>query len=193
MILCFINTETPGRFSEAIGIIYIAGIIAKEENKVLTELERFHFIVSPFQKDLIDLEALKIPVAILEQLFDHPYPTSPKAIYEALSGIFSKYCDKYNKSDKMEFVGYNAKFDYDFMKAFWEKNNDKYFDSWFHYPYIDVMQFAIKELYDVRAIIPNFKLRTVCDLLGITAEGNYHNTMTDIEVTKILFEKTFWN
>jgi len=190
MKLCFIDTETTGINPATNGIIQIAGIIAQEENKVITELERFNFNVKPFEKDIIDLEALKVSGVTLEQINDYPLP---KAIYQALTGIFSEYCDKYNKSDKMFFVGYNAKFDYDFMRAFWEKNNDKYFGSWFYFPYIDVMQFAIKELYDVRAMLPNFKLQTVCDLLKVSADGNFHDAMKDIEVTKILFEKTFWN
>jgi DNA polymerase III epsilon subunit-like protein len=84
-------------------------------------------------------------------------------------------------------VGYNARFDADFIRSFFEKCGDQYFGSWFWFPPIDVMNLALIKLMDKRATMPNFKLATVANVLGLEPEGRLHEAHADIRLTQQIF------
>jgi DNA polymerase-3 subunit epsilon len=113
----------------------------------------------------------------------------PHHSYSSFIKMLSKYVNKYDRQDKMFFIGYNARFDFDFMRAWFEKCGDKYFGSWFYFPPIDVMNQAIIQLIHERHLLPNFKLQTVADYLKIEADGKYHDALKDIDITEKLFFK----
>ena len=186
---CFIDTETTGTDSKKNGIIQIAGeIIFADENKTL-ELEskgQFNFSVKPFESDVIEDKALEVNKITREEIatFDEP-----KIVYNKFLPILNANCDQYNKQDKMFFVGYNARFDYDFMRSWFEKNSNQYFGSYFFFPPIDVMNIAIFNCIRERHLLENFKLATVADHLKVSCEGEFHDALKDIIVTKNIFMK----
>ena len=114
---------------------------------------------------------------------------SAREAYATLIEFLSRHCDRYNKADKMHFVGYNARFDYDFMREFFVKNGDSYFGSWFWNPPICVMQAAAWMTMRVRGALPNFKLETLCKCaeLGWDVSGA-HDANYDITQTLELFK-----
>lgn len=118
---------------------------------------------------------------------------APGLVYKSFISMLGKYCDKFNKEDKLFFTGYNARFDYDFMRAWFNKCGDKFFGSWFYFPPIDVMNQAIIKLIQLRHTLPNFKLKTVTEHFGIVPTGDLHNALTDIDITEQLFLKLFNN
>lgn len=185
MYLCFIDTETTGTDPVKNGIIQIAGMVTKFENKELFVLNTFNYKLQPFHNDEINPEALKVTNTTEMELWKRELPTK---VYKKITTIFGDYCSKFDKTDKMIMVGYNAIFDYNMLRSWFEKLGDKYFGSWFHYPPIDVMNMAIVELFPVRNILPNFKLATVADYLSIKPEGELHDAMIDIDLTKKVFE-----
>ena len=192
--LCFIDVETTGTDAKRNGILQIAGeIILLEGLTTGTDkkhnyevVDSFNFNVKPFATDVIEDKALEVNKITREQI--HTFE-NPSASYQGIMNIFCKSVDKYNKKDKYFFVGYNARFDYDFMRAWFEKNGDKYFGSFFYFPPLDVMNAAMWNMIRERKTLPNFKLETVANNLGITLEGNFHDAMKDIQITKEIFFK----
>ena len=182
----FIDTETTGLDPQRHGIIQFAGMILFEENGFYVNKESFDFRLKTFSVDEVDDKALEVNGTSREEIatFRHP-----QDIYVEFSKILCKYCNKFDKEDKMFFVGYNARFAYDFMRRWFEKCGDNYFGSFFFYPPIDVMNLAIVKLMPIRKSLPNFKLQTVTEHFNIVPEGNLHDAFTDIDITRQLFFK----
>jgi DNA polymerase III subunit epsilon len=183
--LCFLDVETTGMSSMKHGIIQIAGIICKDENGVLEEVEEFSFNVAPFPADLIEDEALAISGLSREQIKGF---AAPAEVHKNLTAVFEKHCNKYDKKDKMIFVGYNASFDYGFLRRWFEKAGDKYFGSWFWHPAVDVMSLAMLRMAGVRHELADFKLTTVAAKLGVPLAAA-HTAPADIRATRHVFER----
>lgn len=181
---CFIDTETTGLDCNKNGIIQIAGYIYLNTDGVFELRETFNLKSNVFPSDLIDDKALECNGVSREEIKKYEIP---QLTYVAFLRIIEKYCDKFNKEDKFFFVGYNARFDYDFMRAWFNKCGDKFFGSWFYFPPIDVMNQAIIKLIQLRHTLPNFKLKTVTEHFGIVPTGDLHDALTDIDITKQLF------
>lgn len=192
--LCFIDTETTGVNAKENGIIQIAGEIVLLEGLTTGTngkhnaevVDSFNLRAKPFPRDVVDPKALEVNKVSLDEITQFQEPI---LAYKTLSSLFAKHCDKYDKADKFFFVGYNARFDYDFMRAWWEKNGDNYFGSFFFFPPLDVMNIAIWNLIRERKTLPNFKLETVANHLDLTVEGDFHDAMKDILITKEIFLK----
>ncbi len=180
---CFLDVETTGRNPEKNGVVQVGGIICGLENRSLTELESFNFHIAPFPSDLIEDEALAISGITREQIQKYDLP---KVAHEQLIAVFGKYCDKFNKQDKMLFLGYNVQFDYGFLRSWFTKAGDKYFGSWFWHPPIDVMTLAALHLAPVRHELPDFKLTTVAARLGVKL-SSAHDALSDAMASKEIF------
>ena len=177
----FCDLETTGTDPAKHGIIQIAGaIVIDGEMK-----ETFDWKVRPLRGDMVSPEACKVTGVTIEQMRE--FPEAP-VVFGQLLELLNRYVDKFNKKDKFFFVGFNSTFDDDFLRRFWEKNGDVYYGSWFWWPSIDVAVLAANKLGDARAGMPNFKLTTVAEYLGIKAEGSAHDAGYDIELTRKLYE-----
>ena len=162
-------------------ILTIAGIV-EIDGEVK---EEFYFETQPFDYDNISKEALEINGLNLEQIKTF---SMPKEVYRKLIKIFSKYINRYNKSDKFTVCGHNVRFDLDFLSEFWKKNNDKYFGSWFDYHCIDTVQILQLMQFKKAIEIENCKLVTASQKFGIDLL-NAHNSLADIKATRELFYK----
>ena len=107
--------------------------------------------------------------------------------YNELTKLFGKYIDKFNKNDKFTAIGYNVKFDMDFLSNFFKKNNDKFFGSWISWYALDPMQICF--FYDFIGILKlnNYKLGTVCEHFGIELDA--HDALNDIRATREVMNK----
>ena len=193
--LIFIDVETTGVNPECNGLTQISGCVQVDDQV----MESFDYFVRPFPQDVIESSALEVTGIDRRQLLPPGHPDhlavpgqqfeEPKEIYVHLHTIFKNYVDQYDKSDKFQFIGYNAhSFDMPFMRKFWEKNNDRFFGSWFWYPCLDVMLVWAQILRPVRAELPNFKLATVARHSGIDVDDSrLHDSMYDIELTRQLW------
>ena len=131
----FLDVETTGLDPKRNGIVQIAGLV--EINGRIAK--QFNYNVCPFPDDILDVDALEINKYTKEQIMGFLSPDTVKANIE---GMLDPYVDKYNKMQKFNFYAYNAKFDFDFMWAWWKKTGDNYFGSWFWTPPIDIMALA---------------------------------------------------
>lgn len=181
--LFFYDLETTGINPGRHGIHQISGEIVIDGKSV----ETFDFKVQPNPKAQIEDAALAVGGVTREQIMAYP-PMGQ--VYTQLVTMLAKYVNKYDKTDKFHLVGYNNRgFDDNFFRGFFLQNGDNYFGSWFWADSIDVLVLASTFLADRRADLPNFKLATVADFLGIdTTAGKLHDASFDIYVTKAVFD-----
>ena len=180
----FLDVETTGLDTRSNNIFQICAIITDPQYNIL---EKIDLKFRPFSLDVVSEEALAKTGMTIESLTD--LEMSAREAYVALIEFLSRHCDRYNTADKMHFVGYNVRFDYDFMREFFVKNGDSYFGSWFWNPAICVMQAAAWMTMRVRGALPNFKLETLCKCaeLGWDDSGA-HDANYDITQTLELFK-----
>lgn len=181
--LFFYDLETTGTNPGRHGIHQISGEIVIDGKSV----ETFDFKVQPNPKAQIEDAALAVGGVTREQIMAYP-PMGQ--VYTQLVTMLAKYVNKYDKTEKFHLVGYNNRgFDDNFFRGFFLQNGDNYFGSWFWADSIDVLVLASTFLADRRADLPNFKLATVADFLGIdTTAGKLHDASFDIYVTKAVFD-----
>lgn len=190
---CFIDTETTGVDVAQHGLIQIAGILSERNGEGrFVELDRFNMKMQPFALDKIDGSALQVNGVTVEMFAPtEAYGSTPESQHKELVALLGERISKFDKRDKAFFVGYNARFDYDFVRRWFEKCGDKYFGSWFWYPPIDVMNMAALHLLNRRLDVSNFKLATVAEVLGVKPEGELHDAWTDIQLTQEIFNKLY--
>lgn len=178
MKLIFIDVETTGLNEKNNAIIQLAGII-RIDGKIK---KRFNYKMQPHKDATIDVN---------EQLAMR-YRTKQETGFKKFKALLEEYVNPYNKKDKFYFVAYNSKFDEKFMRAWFLRNDCKYYGSYFWNPSCDVMQLAIRGLMrsGKRHELDNMKLGTVCKYYGIKVkENDLHDAAYDIKITKDLYNK----
>ena len=180
--ILWIDIESTGLLFNKHGIIQIAGII--EINGEVKE--KFQIFNNPIGKT-IDEGALKINGYSVERLQGFMHPRNN---YEGIIKMFSKYVDKFDKSDKFIAAGHNVCFDIEFLLQFFKDNNDNYFFSWVESrAYLDTRYIAnflqhTKKL----PVLENSKLETLSKHFEEDTAG-LHNAMFDIEHTRAIYYK----
>lgn len=177
----FVDCETTGTDPKKHALIQMAGALFIERQMV----EQFNLTIKPFPEDQIEDEALKVNGRTREELGAF---RPPREVYQMFVEMLGKHCDKFNKLDKIHMVGYNADFDADFIREWFRKCGDVYFGSWFWFPILDVSKLAGLRLMQRRAALPNFKLMTVAQHLGVNLEGDAHDALYDVRVTMRMFK-----
>lgn len=180
----YVDCETTGTDPQRHGLIQWSCIASIDGEQVADGL---NLTIQPFENDVIEDGALEVNHITRAELFtaDRFIPKHAKKLMDEYLG---KHVDKFDTKDKFMFVGFRAGFDSDFTRAFFSKNGDNYYGSWFWVPPLDVMVLAAYLMQRVRHKLPNFKLRTVYEYLhpekeGIWTEENWHDSMFDIERT----------
>jgi DNA polymerase-3 subunit epsilon len=181
--LLWIDLETTGLDPLNHGIIQLAGII---EIKGIIK-EEFNFKVKPIKGDGITKRAMEVHGININTIKSFEDPSST---LERFIALLSKYVDPFNKKDKFQLIGYNSKFDYDFLRKWFEKQGEKWFGSYIWFPPIDVMNLSAYFLSDRRGEISNFKLDNIASLFGIeSTDDQLHDAAFDIEMTRELYNK----
>lgn len=186
--IIYLDTETTGPDAKRCGIIQLAAILEIDGQ----EIDTFETRICPRHDLEINAEALAISGTKAEDLQD--FPTEGQALH-AFRTWMGQHIEKFSKTDKAFFAGYNSPFDVEFVRAWFERNGDTYFGSWFWSGSIDVMGAALWALRDQRARLPNFKLGTVAKhVLGsrvveLTADVGLHNARTNIRITRELHKR----
>lgn len=180
----FFDLETTGLKHWKNGVHQIAGAIVIDG----IIKEEFDYKVRPNPKAEIDPESLDVGGVTLEQIMEYP---PMEEVYKGLTVMLGRYVDKYNKRDKFWKIGYNnAAFDDNFFRAFFVQNGDNYFGSWFWADPIDVRVLAAKHLMEERSNMPNFKLGTVAQHLGVDVDNAMlHDGVYDIRLTMEVYKK----
>lgn len=178
----FYDVETTGVDERQNGIHQLSGCI--EIDGVV--VESFNWHVAPNPKAKITPEALAVG-GVTEYQIKAYEPM--EVVFKRFKAMLRKYCDPYDKKDKMYLVGYNnAHFDDDFLRGWFIQNGDQFFGSWFWAGALDVMVLASQYLIERRVKMLNFKLSTVAVEVGIVVdESRLHDANYDIELTRAVY------
>ena len=180
--LLFGDTETTG-LTPKHGIVQFAGII--EINGVIKE--EFDILMAPHPKDEISSKALEINKRTEEELATFQSSFSGK---KCIDETLCRHVNRFDKTDKMYFVGYNNGYDNMMLDAFYKKHGDKFWMPYVWYPLFDVAQQVGLHLARTgeRCRLPNLKLGTVGKYLGlIKDESELHNAVADVKLTRDIF------
>jgi DNA polymerase-3 subunit epsilon len=178
----FYDVETTGVDERQNGIHQISGCF--EIDGVVAE--HFNFHVAPNPKAKITPEALAVGGVTEEQIKSYE---PMEVVFKRFKAMLRKYCDPYDKKDKIYLVGYNnAHFDDDFLRAWFIQNGDTFFGSWFWAGALDVMVLASQYLIDRRVKMDAFKLMNVAVEVGLVVdESRLHDANYDIELTRAVY------
>lgn len=173
----WLDTETTGVDPINCAIVQIAGLVELNGQVV----DSINLDVCPFDGALITEDALKVIGKTEQEIFSYP---NHAIAYHTLETFLNGYINKYNKNDKFVLAGYNVGFDDQFMRAFFNLNNNKYYGSYFMWPKIDV-QGKVAELCVDGLLLPNHQLSTVCNRYGVSLVA--HDALSDIKATRELY------
>lgn len=180
--ILFFDVETTGVDYKAHCIHQFAGLLEINGEVV----EEFNLNMAPKEGAEINDDALAISNVTREQLAD--YPNAVGTMF-AFQKTLKKHIDPYGKTDKAFLAGYNnVGFDNLFLRAAWP---DNYFGSFFWSNSLDVMVFASQYLLHDRPNMENFKLGTVAEYLGVEIEGELHDALTDVRLTRAIYNTVF--
>jgi DNA polymerase III alpha subunit (gram-positive type) len=84
-------------------------------------------------------------------------------------------------------VGQNPAFDYGFLKAFFERNGNKFLHAYIRYHMIDLVGLTAAFKLAGRIDVSDMKLSTVAKALNI--DHSAHNAKGDVDATKKIFKK----
>ncbi|MHA1169584.1 MAG: 3'-5' exonuclease, partial [Candidatus Hodarchaeales archaeon] len=106
----------------------------------------------------------------------------PEEVHRSMKQFMQQYINRYDKKDKFYLGGYNVNFDHDFLLNFFQKNDDKFFGSYFNHRLIDPL-YIVRWLEFEGIIEPmhNHKLVTICKRFGI--EFDAHDAVADVRAT----------
>ena len=184
--LCFLDVETTGLDAKKHGIIQLAMIMECKPRNTSDHI----CYCKPMPDDIIEPLALEINGITLEELASDKH-IPPIDAYVRFCQVLEGYVFKFDKKDKLLLVGYNARFDMDFLRAWFNKcdpKEGKYFGSYFHKIPLDVMNLCIWHFRDRLHEFPNFKLTTMASALGITVdEERLHDAHYDVELTAKMY------
>jgi DNA polymerase III subunit epsilon len=181
MKLIYIDVETTGIPCPQSGLVQLAGLV-EDDGKIR---ESFDYRIGLFPADIVSDEALAVNGLTREEIAEF---NRPERVFSKFIQLLDGFVDRYNRTDKLQFIGYNATFDADHVRAWFEKNNDKYYGSWFWHPPIDVMGIAAVALMKSRAELRNFKLGTVAQALGLEVDDTKtHDALYDVHLTREMF------
>lgn len=175
MKLFYADTETTGLDplrNEAFQLAFIIEV----NGKVVCEK---NIKMRPARPENADAKALEVTKKTLAELAQ--YPLRQQAFRE-LTETLSKFVDKYDKTDKLVWIGQNPEFDVRFVRALFKEHNDNYFGSWFDSRPADLISLAVAAKMKGLINPENFKLGTLAEQFGIKFDA--HDALADVRVTR---------
>ena len=181
--IIFIDTETGGVNPEKSALIQLSGIIRIDKK----DIEKFNFYIKPFENSEVNEKALEVQGRTLEELKTDKY-VEEKEVYKQFINLLDKYIDKYDRTDKFIVAGYNARFDVDILKAFFQRHGNNFLFSYLDSSMLDPLySIRLLQIAEVLPVLENNKLETWCKHFGIELKA--HDSLEDIEATKKLIGK----
>ena len=172
----WIDVETTGIEPATNTIIELAALYENGKDKDI-----FHTYILPdvFPAEFSTIEEL---TGITWEYLQHNGITEQQAYTDFIAWL-GKHIDKYDKEDKAIFAAYYARFDNDFIRELFKRNNDNYFGSWFYSAPLDIMGTVIQCVRLGLMPVPvNFKNITICEFFGI--EHKAHSAKDDIMASR---------
>jgi len=184
----FLDVETTGLWPNVCAITQI-GYIYKDTS--LGTTDKWNVKMRPHQDAKIEDKALEVTGETPETLATYK---DPKEVADEFVRRINAMANPYDKKDKVFFIGYNVRFDEDFIRAFLKRHTQHrtkpvWFGSYFWTPSLCVMNLAAYALTAERKTLPNFKLTTVYKHMFDKDLADAHDAFADIEATIAIHNK----
>ena len=128
MLKIFIDVETGGTDSKVNPLLQLSGII-DHDGKICGE---FDFKIKPFKGQVAKKEALEVNKLTVDEILTFH---EPLGVFDGLKYLLNGKIDKFDKADKAFFVGYNSRFDEEFLRQFFincaDNEKDKQYGNGF--------------------------------------------------------------
>lgn len=170
----FIDVETTGLDPAVCGIWEI-GLLVEIDGVVQ---EEFTATMNPGDVELHEsaIEKSGVSAEYISKQDNH------KEVFEEFVELLDDYIDRFDKNDKFLFYAYNSKFDESFIRRWFERNNHKYYGSYFYSNSIDIMSLVGHVLASLRMKVPKFNLETICSVFNVNLSDS-HRAHADIGAT----------
>jgi len=172
------DTETTGLDSKKNSAIEIAAIVEIDEEVK----DQFSIQIKPLENKEISDRALEINGRTREEIAEF---TPVDLAILSFKKRLEKHVNKFDSSDKFIVAGYNIGFDINFIRALFHDVGDKYYGSYFFNCPLDVYSDVAKLVSKTDLRLPNYKLSTVCNHIGIEIDA--HDPVSDITATRELY------
>lgn len=111
-------------------------------------------------------------------------------IYKDFLKSIGKFVDKFDKSDKMYFIGHNSNFDSSFVREMFVKNGNNFYGAYFYNPVICTMMIASYKFMLKNKRPEDFTLLGLLKYFKIKVDENkLHDAEYDIAKTRELYLK----
>lgn len=181
---CFIDVETTGLNPQKHGVHQVASIITDDDGN---ELDRINLCFAPDNVP-IEYSALEKCGLTIQDLESREL-TSARAFQQFID-FLSDHVNQFDKNDKLQFVSYNTNFDEQFIRAWFDRNANSYYGSFFWNPSICIMKTVAWFFRNKRNVLPSFKLGAICQFANIEFDDdNAHDGLYDIQKTLELYRK----
>ncbi|MFC1679943.1 exonuclease domain-containing protein, partial [Elusimicrobiota bacterium] len=161
--------------------IFQLAFLIEIDGKIVQEKE---IRMRPERPDRISPEALEITRKTKAELLSYP----PKRQgYEELIRTMERWVHRYNKSDKMLWIGQNPEFDVRFVRTLFREMDDKFFGSWWDRGPADLITLA--KIMKIRGHIspPDYKLGSLAAECDVPLEA--HDALADVRATYLVWNK----
>lgn len=177
----WVDCETTGTDPEINDIWQLAYLI--EIDGAVVDGENMY--IRPFNVKNIEDRALEVGGTTIEKLLE--IELDVKGAVAQIKKTWEKYINKFDRDDKFVIAGYWVNFDMGFIRSLFRKAGDKYgVGSWCFSPCLDVASFVAVAVAKYGFRFPNYKLKTVCDRIGIPIDA--HDALSDIQATRTLYQ-----
>lgn len=179
--IVWLDCETTGLDPNRNGIITLAGMMEIDGFVV----DRKTFTMYPLGRE-VEPSALEVNGFTIKDVEGFK---NWKMVKDDLCSWLGQYIDKFDKNDKATAAGYNIiTFDMGFIESWFRECGDNYLYSWFDRFPLDVYRMVPMLEWAGLKGLPNRKLGTVCDAMGVKLEAA-HEAMADVEATRDLAGK----
>lgn len=116
---------------------------------------------------------------------------SKKSVFlKNLCDVLDKHIDPYNKNDKAYLVGWNSKFDSDFLHQAFKLYSKSSFGNYMHHMSIDIQQLCAYKFMKKGIVPRSFKLEDIARYFKIPCSSKkFHDAMYDINITNEIYKK----
>ena len=186
MKLLHLDFETSSLDSWKGAILEVGAIACAPGKEQIT----FHKHLQPHIGAVVEDAALRVNNTTRDDLTSSER-LLPGAGFNAFIDFLATRVDPYKPEDKFFLVAYNAPFDLGFLEQWFKRNNNKWFGSYFWRPPLCTYALSAFHLGAEWAKLPDRKLATVADRLGIAPPetGNLHTALYDCLLSKGIYEK----
>ncbi len=183
----FIDVETTSKNPWKGAITELACIIESDGKEVGT----FFAKLRPHTGAYVEDEALSIQGITRADLDSSERELSSVAFNKFLR-FMECWIDPYagRTGDKLFFIAHNAKFDTEYMEAWFKVNVSRYYASYFYRPSICTYMLSALHMQTDWRNMADHKLKTIFDRLPLTLpnDGHLHSALYDVQLCRAIYK-----